>query len=98
MPILVVTTLADRAQADAFLQLLDGAAAVLGPRGSVEVTPLGAYGREIKGKSEAVCAAVVEPKSSRSDAIASAHDFEQVLRSMVAAGGLQGCEPRAYAR
>lgn len=100
MPFLVVATISEPAHADGLLQLVEGAAVVLGPRGSVEVTSLGSFAREIRGKTEVVCAAIIEPKSPRpnADATVVARDFETVLRSMVAAGDLQGCDARAYAR
>lgn len=100
MPILVIASLVSSSQADPFPQLLEGATAVLGPRGSVEVTALGAFERESRGKTEVVCVALVEPKTPRSntDATTMAREFEAVLRAMVAASDLQGCEARAFGR
>lgn len=100
MPILVIVSLGSPTQAESLQQLLEGAAAVLGPRGSVEVTALGAFERESRGKSEVVCAAVVDGETPRpnTEPKTVAHDFEAVLRSMVSAGALHGCEVRVFAR
>jgi predicted nucleic acid-binding Zn ribbon protein len=99
MSILVLATLLDASQADGFLRLLGGASAVISVREATDVKLLGVFGREVRGREETVCAALVSgPRpDGRRATIEQARNLETIVKAMVSASGRSDSDVRALA-
>ena len=97
---LVLVSLDTASHAERFGEILSGATTVLGAVGTIEVSHLGTFNRQARGKSEVLSVHVVKAAMAGPpvDDDEPARHLEAILKSMLAASALDECEVRVFAK